>query len=205
MRKPIKFLDLLKQINNDELDTGNLEIEYLDTVYTYNQDDGFFVNKDDPEDLLSDKYTDSDLINMGVILINDADYRIEPWKKELIYDYITKYIQLEIELNSCQGCTSGAGNMMKQMKYYQEKIKELDGDFDYFHKMYYDKIWNKEVEKQKEKELEEERKDKIIKLLQLDWFNLSQIEDSITSKIFVQIEDKINEICRILRGEKIDE
>lgn len=203
-RKPIRFIDLLQDIKDDKIDKDNIKIEYLDNKYKYDKNTGIFVSLKDSNVLLSDMYSDLDLLDMTVILLLDDcnDRKLAEWEEKVLEDLITKYITIEIELDNSQGCISNLKDLTDEMNYYKECIKNLGCDFDVWHTRYFNIVVNRLSKEQEKHDEEQIRKDNIIKLLDLDIFKLINIKDKTVSDSIYTLYDKINEICHILRGDK---
>ena len=127
---------------------------------------------------------------------------MEKYKQDLIKELMLKYIDLDIELDSCQGCTDNLQSKFNELNFYKSQIENLGGNFEKLKKEMYSKRYNELIKQQKEEERIVKEKDKIIKYLTLNLLskdNLSILDNEMLPIIF-DIQGKINEICDILRN-----
>lgn len=114
-----------------------------------------------------------------------------------------KYMNLDMEIDNCQGCMEGLDEAFAELRVLGDVIKYLGGDVERDHKKIYEN-WSKTISEQnkKEKEIKKE-KDDIIKTIPIPLIRLSMMEekDAELSKFLLDVGYKINEICNMYRNQ----
>ena len=135
--------------------------------------------------------------------------KIPNYKYNLIKHLKYKYWELDLELDSCQGCCEDLDGKFKELEFYKEQVKQLGDDINKDSDKIINNIYKKWRQEETKCKQEEERKDKIIKklsfidLIDLDMYLESiDLNDTIIKKTIHQMYKKINEICDILRKQK---
>ena len=212
----ISYYDLLKKIKNDEIDPFSFlyidnhngdwfwaadvnDFEHIDKSYGF-MDDGYKV-------FLTDKYDSLELLDLVFQLVPVTKESETPKYKatQSVIDMLeTKFMDLNMEIDNCQGCMDGLDEAFAELNIYKELVKFLGGNID----AHIDELtekWFKKVEAEnKLKKDEQAMKDKVIKVLPFNILSLMNVDDTIRDVLWKQ-NDKINEICRVLQENKKNE
>lgn len=200
----IKFEDMYKNCNIESIKLKEKErpkksegVKY-DKVKYYTEDE--FLGK---------------TINNGI----EDDFEYDTWdntpravayeraRKEVIDMLETKYMDLEMEIDNCQGAMGDLNQAFEELDIYKKLVKYLGGDIE-AHKQELTDKWFKDVKLAREKEEKEKvEQDAIIKKLPLNMMKLIELKVSgmnsaksadIIIDQFTEIQEKINEICDVL-------
>lgn len=178
----MKYIELLQKIARDEISTNNLMIKVnkgpttvSNKVYIYKG--GSFFDVDDKTQALSSYCPDIDILGIEVEKypipqkarfvkhlnsfgeIEDTDMYIA--SQDVLKEIEDMYIELEINLDSCQGCCENVDVLLQKLNVYKEIAEFLGGDIDKYHQDILDRYYE-EYKKREEKEKQEEKDKDII-------------------------------------------
>ena len=113
-----------------------------------------------------------------------------------------KYIDLDMEIDCCQGCMSNLNQAFEELKIYSDIVKFLGGNIEGKRQELVDD-WYKRARAREEKENKEKaERDAIIEKLPLNIVELAELRycskdrlASIITSSLLSMQDKINEIC----------
>lgn len=205
----ISYIELLKQIKTNTIDKDNyIFIDNKSQTWIWSNDINGFEHRetngnfcgDDWITYLTDEYDELDLIDLVFTLVPKTKIEDTP-KYIAIQETINLiedlYMDLEMEIDNCQGCMDGLDIEFERLKIYKDIVKFLGGDIDKHKQELTDKWFEKKkIQEEKEKK-EKEKKDKIIKKLPFPVVDLLDINESLRNVLWKQ-NDKINEICDII-------
>lgn len=212
----IHYYDLLKQIKENKVNKKNLNIidnhskswVWSDDICGFEHIDreGGFCG-DDFVTYLTDEYSELDLVDLCVTIIPQENIEETPKyiaTQEVIDMIETLYMDLDMEIDNCQGSMDGLDIAFEKLHIYKNIVKFLGGDIE----NHIDELtakWFETAAKNRERaEKEKEKKDKIITKLHLPALTLYSIDEDIR-KILWDQNDKINEICDIIIEAKLNE
>lgn len=210
----IPYYTLLKMIKNNEIERNGLQ--FIDDKYKmwkWDEDiKGFiYVNTDDRYDdylkYLTDEYDELELVDLLVTIVPHQKEEDTPKyiATQKVIDMIeTMYMDLNMEIDNCQGCMDGLDEAFAELAIYKDIVKFLGGNIEN-HIQELTNKWYENVRKNREEtEREQARKDKVIEKLPLPLLDLINESEPVRNVLWKQ-NDKINEICDILIENKLKE
>lgn len=150
---------------------------------------------------LTEEFDDLELIDLCLTLIPKENEKESPKylaKQNIIKELEEKYMDLNMEIDNCQGCMDGLEEAFEELALYKDLVKYLGGDIDAHIQELTDNWFKKAKAQQKEKELEQQKEDEVIKKLPLDLLGLVSLNNKTVMNTFIKQNDKINEICDLL-------
>ena len=207
----VSFIDTIKKIKNKEIDVENSI--FLDNKGNYwvwsDEVGGFETNEEHPmfgdtyKEYLTDRYSELELADLTFIIIQSKDNN--PNKQiatQEIINYIEElFIELDMEIDSCQGCMDNLDVALEKLNVYSDIVKFLGGDIQSHMQELVDNFYKKAAKQEKEKEKQQKARDNIIKKLPFPVMDLVGL-DKATLNVLWKQNDKINEICEIIIEDK---
>lgn len=154
--------------------------------------------------------SDDDIYKIAMHLIqqsNASKQQVSKCRNEAthnIIDFLEKYyMDLEMEIDNCQGAMDGLDIAFEELNILKELVKYLGGDIDAHKQELVDKWFKDAREKAEVEKQENERKDAIIKRYEfpmvktLKWKDTQEYND--IRDILVDMSIKVNEICDKMR------
>lgn len=207
----LTYFDLLSGIKNKEISIDDLKvIDNNEKVWEWDTEINGFSARENGYGMcdnycvfLTEHYDDIDLVDL-LFTILPAEQPKETPKyiaAQKIINFIEeKYIDLEMELDNCQGCCDNIDVHLEELKWYDEIVKFLGGNIE-GHKQELIDNWYAKTKAQNEKEKQEkDEKDKVIERLPFPIMDLLIMENEALRNYLWKENDKINEICEILRN-----
>ena len=206
----VPYVVILKRIKDSELNPSNyIFYDEKHTAWVWNTEcnamesleQDYYFGDCKSSRYLTDDYDDLELINLFLLPIPKEKEEESPKylaKQEIIKELEQKYMDLNMELDACQGCMDGVDEAFEKLRLYKELVKYLGGDID-AHLQELTDNWFKEAKKRDEEEkAEKEKEDAVIKLLPFPALDMVLLEDEKLRNYLWASNDKINEICNIL-------
>ena len=216
----LNYIELIQQIFEGKIDVTNTTfniINYEDDNIYYFDNNLYYISSDgETGGLFNVLYSDKDIakvlfkINYNTSL-EDVKHTINKMHqskaKSNVINMLEKYyIDLDMEIDNCQGCMEGLEDAMEELSIIDELVKYLGGNIE-AHKQELIDNWYKEASIERTiKEAKERQQDDIIGKLKLPidkvcfWENRKEFND--ISNMFMEVYDKLNEVCNILRNSK---
>lgn len=205
----IHYYDLLKQIKENKVNKKNLNIiDNYSKSWVWSDDicgfehidrEGGFCG-DDFVTYLTDEYSELDLVDLCVTIIPQENIEETPKyiaTQEVIDMIETLYMDLDMEIDNCQGCMESLDEAFEKLRIYKNIVKFLGGDIENHIQELTDK-WFENAHKRSEKEKQEqEKRDKVIQKLSINVLDFFDLDEPLRN-ILWKYSDKINEICDIL-------
>lgn len=210
----IPYYTLLKMIKNNEIERNGLQ--FIDDKYKMWKWDkdikGFiYVNTDDRYDdylkYLTDEYDELELVDLLVTIVPHQKEEDTPKyiATQKVIDMIeTMYMDLNMEIDNCQGCMDRLDEAFAELAIYKDIVKFLGGNIENHIQELTNKWFENARKRQEETEKEQARKDKVIEKLPLPLLDLINESEPVRNVLWKQ-NDKINEICDILIENKLKE
>lgn len=210
----IPYYTLLKMIKNNEIERNGLQ--FIDDKYKmwkWDEDiKGFMnVNIDDRYDnyiqYLTDEYDELELVDLLVTIVPHQKEEDTPKyiATQKVIDMIeTMYMDLNMEIDNCQGCMDGLDEAFAELAIYKDIVKFLGGNIENHIQELTNKWFENARKRREETENEQARKDKVIEKLPLPLLDLINESEPVRNVLWKQ-NDKINEICDILIENKLKE
>lgn len=211
----MNYYDLMKKIVNKEIDTENLRIGIISKTtgdehyFYYDDEDGnFYIKHSMGTEFLLDGYDDLSLAKLEVIVYEDYNEENESQdldyiraKQQVIKELEKLYINLDQEINCCQGCMEGLDSAFKELNIYSDLLNQLSEQDNYI-EVNQSRLIDEWYEA-RYKEEEEKEKTKIEALEPMSTGMSLMIKDDITSKKVKELINKMNLVTRYLQ-EKVD-
>lgn len=210
-------------INGELVSDDDMHIKFKDMYKNCNIESIKLKEKERPkksEGVKYDKvkyYTEDEFLGNTMENNIDDDYEYNTWdgtpravayeraRKKVIDMLETKYMDLEMEMDACQGAMGGLNQAFEELAIYKKLVKYLGGDIEAHRQELTDKWFKKASDAQKQREEEQAKKDAVIKKLPLNLMQLIDLKTCSQTKAgeilinqFIEIQEKINEICDIL-------
>ena len=210
----IPYYTLLKMIKNNEIERNGLQ--FIDDKYRMWKWDtdikGFiYVNTDNRYDdylkYLTDEYDELELVDLLVTIVPYQKKENTPKyiATQKVIDIIeTMYMDLNMEIDNCQGCMDGLDEAFAELAIYKDIVKFLGGNIENHIQELTNKWFENARKRREETEKEQARKDKVIEKLPLPLLDLINESEPVRNVLWKQ-NDKINEICDILIENKLKE
>lgn len=201
----IKFEDMYKNCNMESINLKEKERPKKSNGVKFNKIKYY------TEDEFLDKTIDDDI---------EDDFEYDTWdntprdvayekaKDEVIKMLEERYMDLDMEIDACQGAMEGLNQAFEELDIYKKLVKYLGGDIDAHIQELTDNWFKKASEERKKREDEKAKKDAVIKKLPLNMMKLIELKISGMNSVksadiiieqFIAIQEKINEICDLLR------
>ena len=206
----ITYLDLLNKIAKKEINPYNYIVVYNATSYSYNGLAFVDINKQPLTRSLVQN--ESACINKYIVLNkiknisntkNKEDNTIRRAKKDIIEELWNKYLSLDWDIDTCQGCMNDLDKQFKKVNIYKNLLEFLGINVDKERERKFDKWYKEQIHKQNE---EQKEKEKLLQPIKYDWEKLTHIDTFSQGKdiasCLVDINFKINEIINYLNKEK---
>lgn len=206
----IKFEDMYKNCNIEsiklkekERPKKSKEVKFNKVKY-YTEDE--FLGKTIDDDI-EDDFDNKDDFEYDTWDGTPREIAYERARKEVIDMLETKYMDLEMEMDACQGAMEGLNQAFEELDIYKKLVKYLGGNIEAHRQELTDKWFEKAHEESRKREEEQAKKDAIIKKLPLNMMKLIELKVSGMNSVksadiiidqFTEIQEKINEICDIL-------
>lgn len=210
----IPYYTLLKMIKNNEIERNGLQfIDYKYKMWKWDENiKGFiYVNTDDRYDdylkYLTDEYDELELVDLLITIVPHQKEEDTPKyiATQKVIDMIeTMYMDLNMEIDNCQGCMDGLDEAFAELAIYKDIIKFLGGNIENHIQELTNKWFENARKRREETEKEQARKDKVIEKLPLPLLDLINESEPVRNVLWKQ-NDKINEICDILIENKLKE
>lgn len=209
----ISYIELLKQIKNNTIDKDNyIFIDNKSQTWVWSNDIKGFEHRepngnfcgDDWITYLTDEYDELDLIDLNFTILPKTKVEDTPKyiaTQETINLIEDLYMDLEMEIDNCQGCMNGLDTEFERLHIYKDIVKFLGGDIDKHKQELTDKWFEKARLRDEKEEKEQKEKDEIIKKLPFPLLDLLNVDEKIRNILWKQ-NDKINEICEIIINDK---
>lgn len=206
----VPYVVILKRIKNKELNPKDyIFIDDKHVSWVWNEEcnamesleQDYYFGDCKSSRYLTDDYDDIELIDLYLHLIPREKEKDTPKylaKQEIINELEQQYMDLNMELDSCQGCMDGVDEALEKLRIYKDLVKYLGGDIDAHLQELTDEWFKKAKEQEEEDKLEQQRADEVIKKLPLDLIGLVALKNTTIMNTFIKQNDKINEICDIL-------
>jgi gas vesicle protein len=209
----IAYFDILKYIKEEKIEPNSYT--YLDNkgiTWSYSDDirgfehieNGYGFCDDKYKEFLTEKYDELDLLDLYLTLI-PIENKIETPRYKAIQEIIDnleqQYMDLSMEIDNCQGCMTDVDVAVEKLNIYEELVKSLGGNIKEHLQELTDNWFNKAKEMQDKVEKEIAKKDEVIKPLPFPALELMDVDEHIRTILWNQ-NDKINEICEILRADE---
>lgn len=205
----IPYFELLTRIKNNEVETEELFVKVTNfndrEIYRYS--DGCFITKDGL--YITDSYDDMDLVD---IILEIQQYEKESpedtLKAQVTEDVIEEiedlWADLDMQIDNCQGCMSGLEEAFARLKIYEDIIKYLGGDLSITKSAAIDRWYKRAREAEDMCKKIKAEKDAVITTLNLPPLDLVMLQgrEPVIGNALISIQDKINEICTLLRNSK---
>lgn len=177
----------------------------------YYSEEDFFSYLDDEEEEDDNEYIDED---------DEYDNFYDDTPKEIAHqralDSIIKmierkYIDLDMEIDCCQGCMSNLNQAFEELKIYSDIVKFLGGNIEGKRQELVDDWYERARAREEKENKEKAERDAIIEKLSLNIVELAELRycskdrlASIITSSLLSMQDKINEICdKIINLEKM--
>lgn len=195
------YFQLLVALKYKQFDIENSKIlDSNNILWCWNDDSQSLIKVDDHTltfTYLSDQYDEFQLLDITFTVIPPKTCEIHKQKalQKVIENIEMLYIDLYMNLDSCQGCTSDCDAKLEMLKIYKDIVAELgsniDDDFQLLsNKWYKDKEHQEQIKKDK---------DKVLEFMQIPLLDLVAMDDKQLSNHLLDIYNKINDICTLLR------
>lgn len=207
----VPYVVVLKRIKNKELNPN--QFIFIDStrheswIWSDEYNGMESLNKDyyfgdcTSSKYLTDDFDELDLIDLYLTLVpkeKEEDTSEIIAKKEIIEEIESQYMDLNMEIDNCQGCMDGLDEAFAKLRIYKDIVKYLGGDIDAHLQELTDKWFAEAHEKSLQEEKEQQQKDEVIKNLPFPLLDLITESNPVRDVLWKQ-NDKINEICNILR------
>ena len=205
----IPYIDILRQIKTGKIDKNNLTvIDNKGKCWNWSADINGFEHReangglcgDDWITYLTDEYDEIELPDLLFTIIPTEKIEETPKyiaTQEVIDMIETLYMDLDMEIDNCQGCMEGLDEAFEKLRIYKNIVKFLGGDIENHIQELTDK-WFENAHKRSEKEKQEqEKRDKVIQKLSINVLDFFDLDEPLRN-ILWKYSDKINEICDIL-------
>lgn len=207
--KQIKYVDLLQAIKENNIDVENyMFLDNNGRAWEWSNDIKGFKYNESPDTFYDDgyinfitsEYDELDLVNLMLTIVPREQIQNIPQisaKKSIIEHIENLYMDLDMEIDNCQGCMDGLDEAFEKLHIYKDIVEFLGGDIDAHIQELTDKWFEKaELNRQKEQK-EQQKRDEVIKKLPISVLDLMSVDETIRNILWKQ-NDKINEICEIL-------
>lgn len=207
-------------INGDLVSDDDIHIKFEDMYKNCNIESIKLKEKERPKKSESVKYDKAKYYTEDEFLGNtaknniDDDYEYDTWdstpravayeraKKEVIDMLETKYMDLEMEIDACQGAMGGLNQAFEELNIYKNLVKYLGGDIDAHIQELTDRWFKNADNENKKTKKNQSTIDTTIKRLPLNLVELMELKTcnqaragEIIINQFLDIQSKINEIC----------
>ena len=215
-------------VNGDLISNDDAHIKFEDMYKNCNMDSINLKEKERPKKSNGVKfnkikyYTEDEFLGKTIEddFDNNDDFEYDTWddtpravayeraRKEVIDMLETKYMDLEMEMDACQGAMEGLNQAFEELDIYKKLVKYLGGDIEAHRQELTDKWFEKAHKESRKKEEEQAKKDTVIKKLPLNMMKLIELKISGMNSVksadiiidqFTEIQEKINEICELLQ------
>lgn len=205
----IPYVLILKRIKDKELDPTNyifLDEEGVSWVWSAecsaleSLEKDYYFGDSKSSKYLTEEYDDLDLVDLCLLLVPKEKEESTPKyiaKQKMIKELETQYMDLEMEIDNCQGCMSGLDEAFETLAILKDLVKYLGGDIEAHKQELVDEWFKKAKAESETKQLEQKKRDEVIKRLPLDILGLVKT-DKVIMNTFIKQNDKINEICDLL-------
>lgn len=206
----LTYFDLLSGIKNKEIPVKDLKvIDNNEKVWEWDPEiNGFSAREngygmcDNYCTFLTEHYDDIDLIDLLFTIIPTKQPEETPKyiaAQRIINDIEEKYMDLEMAIDNCQGCMDGLDIAFEELNWYKEIVKFLGGNIEAHKQELVDNWFAKAKERDEKEQQEKEKKDKVIERLPFPVMEFVLMEDERLRDYLWKENDKINEICEMLR------
>lgn len=215
-------------VNGDLISNDDAHIKFEDMYKNCNMESINLKEKERPKKSNGVKfnkikyYTEDEFLGKTIEddFDNNDDFEYDTWddtpravayekaKDEVIKMLEERYMDLDMEIDACQGAMEGLNQAFEELDIYKKLVKYLGGDIDAHIQELTDNWFKKASEEHKKREDEKAKKDAIITKLSLNMMKLIELKISgmnnpkaadIIIEQFTAIQEKINEICDLLR------
>ena len=215
-------------VNGDLISNDDAHIKFEDMYKNCNMESINLKEKERPKKSNGVKfnkikyYTEDEFLGKTIEddFDNNDDFEYDTWddtpravayekaKDEVIKMLEERYMDLDMEIDACQGAMEGLNQAFEELDIYKKLVKYLGGDIDAHIQELTDNWFKKASEERKKREDEKAKKDAIITKLSLNMMKLIELKISgmnnpkaadIIIEQFTAIQEKINEICDLLR------
>lgn len=205
----IPYIVVLKRIKDKEInpndyifiDTENVSWVWSDECKALESlEKDYYFGDTKSSKYLTEEYDDLDLVDLCLLLIpkeKEEETSLYIAKQKIIKELEEQYMDLEMEIDNCQGCMGGLDEAFEKLNIYKDLVKYLGGDIEAHKQELVDEWFKKAKAESEAKQLEQKKKDEIIKRLPLDILGLVKT-DKVIMNTFIKQNDKINEICDLL-------
>lgn len=205
----IPYILILKRIKDKEIDPNNyIFIDNNNVSWVWNTEcnamesleKDYYFGDTKSSRYLTEDYDELELIDLCLLLIpkeKEEDTPKYTAKQKVIQELEEQFMDLEMEIDNCQGCMNGLDEAFEILNIYKELVKYLGGDIDAHKQELVDEWFKKAKLRDEETKKEQKRKDEVIKKLPLDILGLITVDKPIMNT-FIKQNDKINEICDVL-------
>lgn len=207
----LNYFSLLQKIKNKEIDVENVIIEDnnneiwkwdFETSCLYRVENGYNFLNDGYKVYLSEHYSDLQVLDLIFTVKplpkNEIDFAQITANNEIISDIEKAYMDLDMQIDNCQGCMEGLDIAFAKLKIYKNIVKFLGGDID-SHIQELTDNWFAERHKQDELDkIEKEKEQKVIEDIKFPLMELVDIPDELRTYLW-DLNSKVCEICKILQ------
>lgn len=199
--------------HNGELVSSNNKNKSLKDLYRYCDLNGITLEtiSDSPTsstkiNFTDDYYTLDNFFNLGnneTADINEKDEYVEDededdeYKTEAIQDVIKmlemKYMDLDMEIDACQGCMEDLDKAFHILQIYQDLIKFLGGDLEKDKAKITDEWFKQRREEDEAKQREKDKRDSISKDIHLKMLSLAHSDKAVVDALRT-VYEKVNYI-----------
>lgn len=207
----VPYVVILKRIKDKEMNPDDyIFIDEKHNSWIWNEEiagfecapyDEYYFGDFATKEYITDVYNDLELIDVYLTPIPKKEEKNTPnilATKEVISEIEKMYMDLDMEIDSCQGCMDGIDIAFEKLKIYKDIVKYLGGDIDAHLQELTDEWWKKANEKSAQEKQDKEKEDAVIKKLPFPILSMVTLENESLRKYLWESNEKINEICDVL-------
>lgn len=170
------YLEFIRKIQNNEIKPDQYKIFIGDTQYFWDSSEGDLYYKNNMGGLyVKDEYIGMNYLTLVITLTKGDKKKLTDGDKKVLHDLEVLYINLDQQLDACQGCIEGLEEKFSILHTYSELMDYISDTPDYFNKNK-DRIYNEYFDRRtKKSDKESKDKEQVLRIQKL----LKSIRDSV--------------------------